>query len=112
MKAVKDWGRVGAVCVVAACACTMGSAWAQQAGGAALPASEIGHSTHAWLELQRSGAQAGPPLATLGDEAGLAYQRYLESFKTKIPASFGSSVSGGGNQLHVDYTNVGGSQQN
>ena len=120
MKTAMSWQGIGAAWVVAACLCAMGSARAQEAGGSAavdarstpLPASEIGHSTRDWLEIQRSGAQAGPPLATLGDEAGLAYQRYMESFKTKIPASFGSSMSGGGNQLHVDYTNGGGSQQN
>ena len=93
-----------------------GSASAQEAGGspeAATPlASEIGHSTRDWLDLQRSGAQAAPPLTMLGDEAGLAYQRYMESFKAKIPVSFGSSVGGGGNLLRVDYTNTGGAQQN
>jgi hypothetical protein len=91
-----------------------GSASAQEAGGspeAATPlASEIGHSTRDWLDLQRSGAQAAPPLTMLGDEAGLAYQRYMESFKAKIPVSFGSSVGGSGNLLRVDYTNMGASQ--
>lgn len=58
-------------------------------------ASEIGHSAHAWLELQSSNAQAAPALPTLGAEAGYAYDRYLNSFKTPIPASFGSSVQSG-----------------
>ena len=107
---------IGAACIVAATLCMTGGACAQDAGGsppADTPlASEIGHSTHAWLDLQRSGAQAAPPLTMLGDEAGLAYQRYMESFKAKIPVSFGSSVGGGGNLLRVDYTNTGGAQQN
>jgi hypothetical protein len=97
-------------CAVAATCCATGSALAQQTDPT--PASEIGHSTLGWLDLQRSGAVAAPPLPMLGAEATLAYNRYMESFKTKIPASFGSSVNQGGNQLHVDYTNSGGSAQN
>jgi hypothetical protein len=58
----------------------------------AVPNSEIGHSTLAWLELQRSNAQAAPALPMLGAEAGYAYRRYLKSFDTQIPASFGSSI--------------------
>ncbi|MEM5385615.1 DUF3613 domain-containing protein [Paraburkholderia phymatum] len=83
-------------------------------GSARVPAlaSEIGHSTRNWLDLQRSGAAAAPALPMLGEEAGFAYQRYMDSFRTKIPASFGSSLNGGGNLLHVDYTNVGGASQN
>ncbi|CAB3758351.1 DUF3613 domain-containing protein [Paraburkholderia solisilvae] len=76
------------------------------------PASEIGHATLSWLDLQRSGRAAAAPQPMLGAEASLAYQRYLDSFRTKIPASFGSSIDSGysGNQLHVDYTNGGGPQ--
>lgn len=58
--------------------------------------SEIGHSTHAWLDLQRSNEQAAPALPMLGAEAGYAWRRYLKSFDTAIPASFGSSVDTGG----------------
>ncbi|SEI40130.1 DUF3613 domain-containing protein [Paraburkholderia diazotrophica] len=79
---------------------------------APLLATEIGHSTRGWLDLQRSGAAAAPALSMLGEEAGLAYQRHMDSFRTKVPASFGSSLSGNGNLLHVDYTNVGGASQN
>ncbi|QGZ62917.1 DUF3613 domain-containing protein [Paraburkholderia acidisoli] len=57
-----------------------------------MTASEVGHSTHAWLALQASNREAAPALPTLGAEAGYAYDRYLDSFKTAIPASFGSSV--------------------
>jgi hypothetical protein len=85
---------------------------ANGSAGAPVLASEIGHSTRGWLDLQRSGAAAAPALPMLGEEAGLAYQRYMDSFRTKIPASFGSSLNGNGNMLHVDYTNVGGASQN
>ncbi|QBQ98573.1 DUF3613 domain-containing protein [Paraburkholderia pallida] len=69
-----------------------------QASVATVPDSEIGHSTRAWLELQRSNAEAAPPLPMLGAEAGYAYRRYMKSFDTEIPASFGSTVQTGGGQ--------------
>jgi hypothetical protein len=58
-------------------------------------ASEIGHSTRAWLDLQSSNAQGAPALPMLGAEAGLAYRRYMESFKSKIPDLYGSALSTG-----------------
>ncbi|ANB72340.1 hypothetical protein AYM40_08175 [Paraburkholderia phytofirmans OLGA172] len=61
--------------------------------------SEVGHSTRAWLDLQSSNTEAAPALPTLGAEAGLAYRRYMESFKSKIPDLYGSALntgSGGG----------------
>lgn len=60
--------------------------------------SEVGHATLAWLDLQRSNAQAAPSQPMLGDEAGLAYRRYMESFKSKIPELFGSALTQGGGQ--------------
>ncbi|WP_258187501.1 DUF3613 domain-containing protein [Trinickia symbiotica] len=71
-------------------------------------ASEVGDATSAWLELQRSNQAAGPALPTLGAEAGLAYDRYLDSFKTKIPASFASPIETRGPSFG-DYGNGGGS---
>ncbi|MFM0648735.1 DUF3613 domain-containing protein [Paraburkholderia bryophila] len=61
-------------------------------------ASEVGHSTRTWLDLQSSNAQAAPALPMLGAEAGLAYRRYMESFKSKIPDLYGSmlNTTGGG----------------
>jgi hypothetical protein len=56
-------------------------------------ASEVGHATKGWLELQRTSASPAQPM--LGDEAGLAYRRYMESFKSKIPDLYGSAVSQG-----------------
>ncbi len=53
----------------------------------------VGDATRAWLELQRSSRAAAPALPTLGAQASLAYQRYLDSFKTKIPAMYGSAIS-------------------
>jgi hypothetical protein len=70
------------------------AAHAQQGDG--VPSSEVGHSAAAWLELQRSNAAAAPALPTLGAEAGYAWRRYLKSFETPIPASFGSSVESHG----------------
>ncbi|WP_017776571.1 DUF3613 domain-containing protein [Paraburkholderia kururiensis] len=68
---------------------------------AAIKASEIGHAAAAWLALQRSNAAAAPAQPTLGAEATLAYQRYLESFKSKIPERFDSSMGQGGNGAGV-----------
>ncbi|KVS36169.1 DUF3613 domain-containing protein [Burkholderia ubonensis] len=59
-------------------------------------AAEIGRSTDAWLALQRDNRAAGPDLPMLGDAASLAYQRYLDSFKNKIPDSMGSPLGSGG----------------
>jgi N-acetylmuramic acid 6-phosphate (MurNAc-6-P) etherase len=59
-------------------------------------ASEIDHSTNEWLALQRSNTAAAPVRPMLGAEANLAYKRYLESFNSKIPDFFGSSVSQAG----------------
>lgn len=58
-------------------------------------ADEVGHATRTWLDLQSSNAQAAPALPTLGAEAGLAYRRYMESFKSKIPDLYGSTLNGG-----------------
>jgi hypothetical protein len=58
-------------------------------------ASEVGHSTRAWLDLQSSNTQAAPALPMLGAEAGLAYRRYMESFKSKIPDLYGSALNNG-----------------
>ncbi|MFM0501710.1 DUF3613 domain-containing protein [Paraburkholderia caffeinilytica] len=62
--------------------------------------SEVGHSTRAWLDLQSSNTEAAPSVPMLGAEAGLAYRRYMESFKSRIPDLYGSALNsngGGGN---------------
>lgn len=63
--------------------------------------SEIDHATNQWLALQRSNTAAAPARPMLGAEANLAYQRYLESFNSKIPDFYGSSIgqaTSGGSQ--------------
>ncbi|RFU48239.1 DUF3613 domain-containing protein [Paraburkholderia sp. DHOC27] len=71
--------------------------WAQgDAGEASAPPSEVDHATNAWLALQRSNTAAAPAQPMLGAEAGLAYQRYLTSFTSKIPESYGSMMGQGG----------------
>nr|WP_224007605.1 DUF3613 domain-containing protein [Paraburkholderia tropica] len=72
---------------------------AQEAGAVAPMNSEIGHATESWLELQRSNSAAAPAQPMLGAEAGYAYKRYLKSFDTEIPATFGSSVKSGGGEV-------------
>ncbi|WP_260854224.1 DUF3613 domain-containing protein [Paraburkholderia sp. BCC1886] len=71
-----------------------------QSGEAQAPVarSEVGHATLSWLDLQRSNAQAAPATPMLGAEAGLAYRRYLESFKSKIPDLYQSALGSGGSQ--------------
>lgn len=59
-------------------------------------ASEVGHSTHEWLDLQSSNAQTAPARPMLGTEAGLAYRRYMASFNSKIPDLYGSALGSTG----------------
>ncbi|PAJ82708.1 DUF3613 domain-containing protein [Burkholderia ubonensis] len=68
----------------------------QPAVNSTVNAAGIGRSTDAWLALQRDNRAAGPDLPMLGDAASLAYQRYLDSFKSKIPDSMGSPLGSGG----------------
>ncbi|KAG8149616.1 DUF3613 domain-containing protein [Burkholderia catarinensis] len=74
----------------------MGAATAAYCEQPAPDASEIGHATNALLAFQRDDRAAGPALPMLGDAASLTYQRYLESFKHKIPESMGSPVNANG----------------
>ncbi len=86
---------------------------AQQAAAPATPpASEISHATLAWLDLQSSNRAAVQEQPMLGAAASLAYQRYLDSFKNKIPAFFGSaaSSSGGGGGSSSSLTPASSSQ--
>ena len=54
----------------------------------------VGSTTRALLEIQRSGAQAGPGLSMSGEQAALAYERYLASFRYSIPEFFTSQATG------------------
>ncbi len=90
-------GAAIAAWVVMACAIVAVPAHAQTSTqtGRTVRASEIGHATKGWLELQRTNASSAPAQPMLGDEAGLAYHRYMESFKSKIPDLYGSAVNQG-----------------
>ncbi|WP_175849572.1 DUF3613 domain-containing protein [Burkholderia cepacia] len=69
------------------------SAFAQ--GIAVSHASDIDHSTREWLAMQRDNRAAGPTQPVLGDVASLVYQRYLDSFKNKIPVTMESQLGTG-----------------
>ncbi|MFL9902231.1 DUF3613 domain-containing protein [Paraburkholderia fungorum] len=56
------------------------------------PVQQVGDATSARLQLQRSGAAGSEPQPMLGAEATAAYRRYLESFNSKIPPFFASSL--------------------
>lgn len=62
---------------------------------AAAPDREVGDATRRLLQLQASGQAAAPALPLLGQPAGAAYQRYLDSFSHAIPEFFDSTVPAG-----------------
>uniref|UniRef100_E1TAJ0 Lipoprotein n=1 Tax=Burkholderia sp. (strain CCGE1003) TaxID=640512 RepID=E1TAJ0_BURSG len=74
-----------------------GNVCAQSApsGEPQLERSEVGHATSAWLALQRSNAQAAAAQPMPGEQAGLAYRRYMQSFRSRIPDLYGSALSQG-----------------
>lgn len=102
---------VSKAALLAACtaslACGTAAVPAQAQESGARQAGQPGAATRAWLDLQRGGRAAATPEPMLGEEAGIAYERYMKSFRTKIPGRFGSTLEGG-NALRVDYLNVGG----
>ncbi|SAK08780.1 hypothetical protein UA16_01675 [Burkholderia multivorans] len=74
-------------------------AWMAAGSGVAraqATASDVGRSTTEWLSMQRDNRAAAPTQPLLGDVASLVYQRYLESFKHKIPESMGTQVGAAG----------------
>ncbi|KVC95017.1 DUF3613 domain-containing protein [Burkholderia ubonensis] len=100
-KNLDRWMRVRRTAALVALLGAVASAQGQQPAGNAtvnstVNAAEIGRSTETWLALQRDNRAAGPDLPMLGDAASLAYQRYLDSFKNKIPDSMGSPLGSGG----------------
>lgn len=95
--------RAGRMAALAAIVCIVtGSAAAYGQDAVTLGASEVGRSTKDWLAMQRDNRAAAPTQPVFGDVASLAYQRYLDSFKNKIPDSLSSQLgavggmSGGG----------------
>lgn len=107
---------ISAMLLVGALGASGAQAQAQPAQAAPVnatpPASEIGHATLAWLDLQGSNRAAVQEQPMLGAAASLAYQRYLDSFKNKIPEFFGSaaSSSGGGGSSSSSLTPASSSQ--
>lgn len=55
----------------------------------------VGDATRRLLQLQASGVAAAPALPQLGQPAGAAWQRYLQSFAHPIPQFFDSTVPSG-----------------
>lgn len=73
---------------------------------------QVGHSTRAWMELQRSNRQAGRSHPVPGEVASATWKRYVDSFRmpvgtgaaspsavtgtaAAVPSSTGGSSSGG-----------------
>ncbi|AOY95285.1 hypothetical protein BKK79_26270 [Cupriavidus sp. USMAA2-4] len=81
-------------------------AWAQApaGGGEAAPPEltgrpalrPIGENTRYVLEVQRSGAEAGPLLPMRGEQAALGYLRYMQSFRYQIPEFYSGQTSSSG----------------
>ncbi|KUY54403.1 DUF3613 domain-containing protein [Burkholderia sp. AW33-5] len=87
-------GRVAMLAAVACMALGTVTAYAQQ--DAAPVASDVGRSTRDWLTMQGENRAAAPTQPLLGDVASLIYQRYLDSFKNKIPESMSTQLGSSG----------------
>ncbi|WP_175686517.1 DUF3613 domain-containing protein [Burkholderia anthina] len=94
-------GRVAATGVIACIvAMSVVTAYAQEI--VTPRTSDVDRSTKEWLSIQRDNRAAAPTQPMLGDVATLVYQRYIDSFKNKIPDSMSSQLgsangmSGGG----------------
>ncbi|KVD51033.1 hypothetical protein WS89_08610 [Burkholderia sp. MSMB1072] len=59
-------------------------------------ASDVERSAREWLAMQRDNRAAAPTQPVLGDVASLVYQRYLDSFKNKIPDTMNSQLGSAG----------------
>jgi mannose/fructose/N-acetylgalactosamine-specific phosphotransferase system component IIC len=86
-------GRIAVLGALVWMVASAATAYAQDVAGP--HASEIDHSTREWLALQRDNRVAAPTQPVLGDVASLVYQRYLDSFKNKIPDTMGSQLGTG-----------------
>ncbi len=93
-------GRIATLVAIVCILTGSGAAYGQDT--LTLGASDVGRSTKDWLAMQRDNRAAAPTQPVFGDVASLAYQRYLDSFKNKIPDSMSSQLgavggmSGGG----------------
>lgn len=73
-----------------------GSAGAYAQGAEVSHVSDVERSAREWLTLQRDNRAAAPTQPVLGDVASLVYQRYLDSFKNKIPDTMNSQLGAAG----------------
>lgn len=87
-------GRVAVLSAIMGVA--MGTAAAQAQQGTAPAASDVDRSTKEWLSMQRDNRAAAPTQPMLGDVASVVYQRYLDSFKNKIPQSMSTQLGSSG----------------
>ncbi|KVV49655.1 hypothetical protein WT27_32265 [Burkholderia territorii] len=87
-------GRMAMLAAIACVALDTVTAYAQQ--DTAPVASEVGRSTRDWLTMQGENRAAAPTQPVLGDVASLVYQRYLDSFKNKIPESMSTQLGSSG----------------
>jgi hypothetical protein len=85
------WPRL-ACCIALACAFAFASHAALAYPGEGVLDVPIGTATRQALELQRGGAQSSPAQPMSGEQAGLAYDRYMKSFSNPIPEFFNSSL--------------------
>ncbi|HGO6078692.1 DUF3613 domain-containing protein [Burkholderia cenocepacia] len=74
----------------------MGSAFAYAQDADAPHASDVERAAREWLAMQRDNRAATPTQPVLGDVASLVYQRYLDSFKNKIPDTMNSQLGSAG----------------
>ena len=77
----------------------MGTAVAQEQSETTPGASDVDRSTKEWLSIQRENRAAAPAQPMLGDVASLVYQRYLDSFKNKIPVSMSTQLGSSSNGM-------------
>ncbi|WP_107311283.1 DUF3613 domain-containing protein [Burkholderia metallica] len=89
--------RAGRIAVLGAIVCMAVGTVSVYAQSAAPVASDVDRSAREWLSMQRDNRAAAPVQPMLGDVASLVYQRYLDSFKNRIPQSMSTlgSSSGG-----------------
>ncbi|RQR37485.1 DUF3613 domain-containing protein [Burkholderia sp. Bp8994] len=87
-------GRIMVLGMIASMAFGSVAAYAQQ--GTMPAASDVGRSTRDWLVMQGENRAAASTQPLLGDVASLVYQRYLDSFKNKIPESMSTQLGASG----------------
>ncbi|KWA22172.1 hypothetical protein WT41_02025 [Burkholderia territorii] len=89
--------RAGRMAMLAAIGCVaLGTVTAYAQQDTAPVASDVGRSTRGWLTMQGENRAAAPTQPLLGDVASLVYQRYLDSFKNKIPESMSTQLGSSG----------------